>query len=295
MRTSTANSAASNLFGDEKAFELLAQVGFEAIDYRIVSGTKKSIREDYAKHCEKLKKIAEDNNIAVGQFHAPAPSYVNGDKAETERMFVAIVQSIEAAGILGAPYVVVHPPIMDEYKYNDFKAENKELSMEFYSKILPYAKEAKVKIAIENMWNYDDMRKRICPTTCSYAEEIIDYIDELNDDTFCACLDIGHSVLTYAKPEDEIRLLGDKLKVLHIHDVDGIEDLHTVPYLGVVNWDECCKSLAEIGFSGDINLESVYFLRAFPEELSGSAHKLASDVCKNLRDKVLDFKRNINK
>ena len=287
MRVSVGNEPLSKMFGDEKAFELLGQIGFEAIDVRIHTGWMGDMREDYVSQCGKLKQIAKANNIVAGQLHAPDPSYVNGDSEKTQKMFEAIVRSIDAARILEAPYVVVHPPIPVEYKYNDYKAETKEISMDFYGRLLPYAKESGVKIAIENMWNYDKMRKRICPTVCSTAEEMADYVDTLGQEWFCACLDLGHSLLTYERPEDAIRLLGERLKVVHIHDVDGIDDLHTIPYLGACNWDACCQAFADIGYTGDINFETAGFLKRFPQELTVAAHQFALVVAKHLRDKIL--------
>ena len=33
--------------------------------------------------------------------------------------------------------------------------------------------------------------------------------------------------------------LGNKrLLCLHVHDVDGIDDLHTLPYFGITDWDK---------------------------------------------------------
>ena len=288
MRISVANSTLSGHFGDEEAIRILAQIGYEAIDFRITERESADIRSDYVSHCTGLKRIADDCGIAIGQFHAVAPSYVNDNPEKTKMMFGAVTHCIEAAGIMGAPYVVVHPPIPRDYRYHDHRLECKEISMEFFNKLIPYAKAAGVKIAIENMWNYDYVRGRICPTVCSEAAELADYIDTLGTDVFGACLDLGHSLLTYEHPHEAIRFLGDRLLTVHIQDVDGVNDLHTVPYLGICDWKECAKAFKDIGFKGDLNMEIGGFLGAFPDELTVEAHKFAFLVIKHFRDSLIN-------
>ena len=67
------------------------------------------------------------------------------------------------------------------------------------------------------------------------------------------------------EPEDAIRYLGAKrLQSLHVHDVDYITDLHTLPYQGKVNWAEITKALKEIGYEGDFTYEADNFLGRIP-------------------------------
>ena len=76
-----------------------------------------------------------------------------------------------------------------------------------------------------------------------------------------------------------IKTLGkDRLFGLHIHDVDAINDSHTLPYTLKVDFAEMIDALAEIGYEGDITFEAENFFRPFPDALVPSAAKLMADI-----------------
>ena len=55
-----------------------------------------------------------------------------------------------------------------------------------------------------------------------------------------------------------MRLLGDRLKVLHVHDNDGKNDQHRAPFTGTIDWEDFTSALAETGFRGVMSLESMF-------------------------------------
>jgi len=59
----------------------------------------------------------------------------------------------------------------------------------------------------------------------------------------------------------------DRLACLHVHDVDGIDDSHTLPYFGIVRWQQVMEALAEIDYKGDLTFEACGFFRDKPVEL----------------------------
>jgi len=120
------------------------------------------------------------------------------------------------------------------------------------------------------------------PATCSDPEEFSRYIDALNSDYFVACLDIGHSAMQNTggnSPDEMIRGLGSKrLKALHIHDNNLINDLHTMPFAGKINWDNVMRALKDIQYDGDFTFEADTFLEQFPNELAEHASRLMLEV-----------------
>ena len=105
-------------------------------------------------------------------------------------------------------------------------------------------------------------------SVCSRPGEMIKYIDTLKSDSIVACLDIGHAMLVRERPEDFIRALGNgRLSCLHVHDVDGIDDLHTLPYFGIARWDKIMRALSEIDYKGNLTFEADGFLDGKPDEL----------------------------
>ncbi len=75
--------------------------------------------------------------------------------------------------------------------------------------------------------------------------------------------------------EDFITTLGKRLKVLHIHDNDGIGDLHQIPYTFTRNrenasstdWDGFVRGLRKIQFDKVLSFETAPVLSAFPKAM----------------------------
>ena len=122
----------------------------------------------------------------------------------------------------------------------------------------------------------------------------IKYIDTLDSDCFTACLDVGHAKLCCEDPAAFVKALGKKrLGALHVHDVDGIRDLHTLPYFGMGNWDKFTKALAEIDYEGDFTYESGNFDFGKPKELYTCYEKLAVETGRFLINKINGYKKEV--
>ena len=77
-------------------------------------------------------------------------------------------------------------------------------------------------------------------------------------ENFKICLDTGHvSVFEELNLADETRKLGKEIKALHVHDNKFGEDLHLMPYFGIINWEEFYKALKDIEFDGCFSLETM--------------------------------------
>ncbi|MBQ7638513.1 MAG: sugar phosphate isomerase/epimerase, partial [Clostridia bacterium] len=207
---------------------------------------------------------------------APFPSYRVGDEEYNKKIFPMLTRSIEAAGIVGAKNIVVHPVFFPENK--------KERNLELYNSLLPYAKQAGVRIAVENMWGRDHRSDVIVPNVCSVASELADYVDSLDPDWFTVCLDIGHIGLVHEQEAPFIRELGGKrLTCVHVHDNDYVHDLHITPFWGKLPWGEIAKAFADIDYRGDITLEADdALLRNMPLELYPACLKFMEQAGRHL-------------
>lgn len=271
--------------------KMLSKAGFDAVDFSFSknnSFTSSDLSEEtHKKTFLEFRKIAEDNGLIYNQAHAPYPSSVNDEK-RTEEIFNEIVISIKNASYLGAKNIVVHP--MQHLKYDNEGVPEKlfEMNMEFYKKLIPYAEEYGINIAVENMWQ--NIGKKITHSTCSKPDEFIKYIDTLNSDHIVACLDIGHAELVTENVENFILKLGKKrLKALHVHDVDGLNDSHTIPFYGIVRWDKVTKALKQIGYDGDFTYEASYALKEpRPVELYQSTLNHLADTGRYLIKKITE-------
>ena len=262
MILSSQTDLTAKAFGIEKAVALIAEAGFDAIDLSMFEGESTAwIHEPgYEKQVEELLKIAAGYGVYFNQAHAPFPSYRVDDDEYNKKIRPMLIRSIEVAGLAGVKNIVVHPVFFPENK--------KERNMQLYNELLPYAKKAGVKIALENMWGRDPRMKTIIPNVCSTASELAEYVDSLDPDWFTVCLDIGHIGLIREYEAPFIRALGpERLTCVHIHDNNYLDDQHTSPFMGKLPWDDITKAFADIGYKGDLTLEADNFLKRLPKRM----------------------------
>jgi len=296
MNICTQTHRFADVFGDEKAIELLAKAGFESLDfsmfYPIDSGLFAESDAEIIRHFTAIRKKAESCGVYFYQTHTPFPCYVP-DAEKNKVIWEAERKALLATGVLGAKYAIVHPAILRENRYGSLAAENKEVNVDMYSRLIPYLDEYNVSIAIENMFNYDPVAKKICPTVCSSSTEMADYVDTMNalcpkTPRFVNCLDVGHTNLSGEKPlGDMVRTLGCRLKSLHIHDNYGITDDHTAPGFGNVNGEGFCLALKDIHYDGDFVYEADNFYKHFNYDpaVMPAAAALLYRIGRNMCDK----------
>lgn len=285
MKTSTEIGSASKFIGEERAVEYIARAGFDAWDFSMFCmakydwATQKLMDNSHPMASSKrlgfarrLKQIGLDNGIVCNQSHAPFPSYC---KEIRDLLKAAIECTAEAGGKI----CIIHP---DNFKKPEENAE-------MYFELLPFAKDCGVKIATENMWNWDDKNQCACFAACATPESFKAHLDAVADDDFVACLDIGHAELSSLKTsaEEMIFTLGDKLQALHVHDVDKIHDSHQIPFSLNVDFDKVITALKKINYSGYLTLESDRYIGSHPnheteaevferiKEMSAAARRLA--------------------
>ncbi len=296
MLLSTTTCVLDTKFGYEKAIEIIAKAGFDAVDLSLCAMRNEDNifnGEDYREQALKLLEVAKKNNIGFNQTHTYFPtSFVDPEK--TEAAFKKVVRGLEISGIIGAKVAVVHPNQHLTYNYGDNRDKLKQMNLEFYKSLLPYCEKYNVIMATENMWQQNQLTKAIIESTCANGKEFCEYVDMIESPYITACLDLGHCGLTGQSAEDMIRTLGhDRLGALHVHDNNGREDNHVVPYspfLSTVNWDEVCKALAEIDYKGDFTFEAEKFFKNTTLETVDAAEKYLHDIGRMLIEKIEQYK-----
>ena len=293
MLISTELHPISGRYGDEAAIRMVKEAGFDAFDLSLfrmnADASYGPNREYYRDYMDSLKRAAGRAGIVCDQAHAPFASSC-GDPQKDENTYRMIERAIECAAILGAKTIVVHPK--QHLKYADHAARLRELNLEFYARLARAGEKYGIRIAVENMWQCRDERRPdgriwICDSTCSSAEEFCDYVDMTGSPWITACLDIGHAPLTGREAAGMIEALGhDRLQALHVHDNDLIEDSHTLPFMGQIDFEPVCRALAKIRYAGDMTLEADGFLRRVPEALYPQALSYMADTARYLAERV---------
>lgn len=265
-------------FGDKETFRMIRAAGFDGIDYSFFAcaDCDEILGSGRVKHAEKIKKLLDENKLSCNQVHAPFSFAFSNKFDPTDAEFTKLIHAMEAAAIMGAEYIVIHaittPPHIDNFEYN----------LKFYKSLEPYAKEFSIKIAIENLFVYNEK-------TNSYHGKLHTpavlkrMIKALDSNRFVVCLDIGHAGITGIEPEDMIKALGsDVLKVLHVHDNDYKSDQHLPPYHGKYNWENIMHALKEIRFDGDFSLELISYMSEFEDDLIQNNLNYAANIGKHL-------------
>lgn len=271
----------AKIVGEKKAVEYVAKAGFDAWDLSMLNIYRYDEKSDsalasespfvqpgYLKFVRELKKIGEDSGIYCNQSHAPFPVRLKG-------MDYFLKRTIECTAEAGGKICVIHP--------NNNKSAEENAQM--YFELLPFAKNYGVKIATENMWNWDNEKDIAAPAACSDEVDFKAHLDAVNDDFFVACLDIGHAEMMGlgTTAEKMIYALGDKLQALHIHDNDKKHDNHQIPLSMDIDFKKVVYALKKVGYRGDFTLETDgYFENCAAQdvlnrliELKNSARKLA--------------------
>ena len=291
MILSSQNNVLAKVFGQEKSIDILSEAGYDAIDLSLFSMTDDNnefCREGYRTRAIDLGNYAKSRNVFFNQSHTPFMFNWKNPKEVEERLIPRTIQALEVSALAGCKIAVVHPVHHEEYLGHE--EERFEQNMKFYRELLPYAKEYDIKIALENMFQREKKRKVLGADTCSNPNEFVRYIDELDDEHFVACLDLGHCGVVGEEAYNAIRILGhDRLKALHVHDNDYTNDMHMLPGIGKMDWEEIMKALAEIRYDGEFTYEADRFFISMPHAMMPKAVRLMVDMGRYLIGRFDDY------
>ena len=292
MLISAQNECMRNRYGDRKAFEMMKEAGFTGVDFTT------DLMDDFdevvmapgaVSKAESIRKIAADVGIPIVGAHAPFEFRSNMAMNESEPKFRRLVRAIEFAGALGAPLIVVHAlRLQPEDWLEDLREDQKrtkDLNLRWYGILQPYAKNAGIKLAVENLCGLSsgpEPTVRLLGDARSYTE----ILDELDPRYFTGCFDVGHANLTTGDPASFIREAGKHIHFLHLHDNDGRRDSHLMPAFRAleaptrsksytVPWKEVAEALRDIHYDGPFNFEITTWFRTFSDELLPEALALS--------------------
>lgn len=280
MKISTEIHSAAKRIGEEKTVELVAKAGFDAFDLSMFEMARFDwdkrclkpnmhpfAKDNYLAFARKLRQIGLDNGIVCNQSHAPFPTYVPEICSYMKR-------AIECTAEAGGNICIIHP----------MNSKSPERNAEMYFELLPFAKEHGVKIATENMWNWNNEKDEAAFAACATPESFNAHLDAVNDDFFVACLDIGHAEMKGlgTSAEEMILKLGNRLQALHIHDNDRWHDNHQIPFSMDIDFVKIVKALRKIGYNGYFTLEADRYLDDLAEDCIAQGIKNMADSAKRL-------------
>ena len=286
-----------------EGFRLLRDAGFSCADFSLNSyltntslyqlekndffdRTDTELEYYFASH----KAGAATAGVTIHQMHMPYPAYVpnGGNDLNNYLQNTVARKSMNICAFFGCPYIVVHG-----FKLaRNLGSEEAEWARteNFLDSLAPLAKERHITICIENLYNSSG--GHLVEGPCCDAKKAAERIDRFNarhhGDLLGFCFDTGHANLTGIDFESFLTTLGDRLKVLHIHDNDGVCDLHQIPYTftktrentSSTDWTGFLNGLKRIHFDRVLSFETAPVLSAFPEEMKMQALGFIADIGK---------------
>src|SRR6266851_4369186 len=170
--------------------------------------------------------------------------------------------TVELAHDIGAAILVVHPGDLRDAR---FAADFTHLAEEALGRLARHAEQLGVTLAVENCGPYHAGIDR-------RAEDLAALIAHVGSPRLKACLDTGHGAVN-GNLADLVRLLGDAIAHLHVHDNHGQRDEHLPVGRGTIDFSVLLPILAR--FDGMAIAEVVWDARhegETPEELLHAAH-----------------------
>ena len=286
-----------NVIYDEnpgQGFQRLREAGFTCCDFSLNAYLKNyeiyhsELNRFFDRSTEELldffaphKKAAEEHGICINQMHMPYPIYVpNGPESLNEYLWNRVApKSMEICHFLECPYIVIHG-----FKLARVLGSEElewEKTAQFIDSVAPMAKRYNITICMENL--YESVSDHIVEgpgcDACKAAERIDYFNEKYQAEVLGFCFDTGHANLVGLDFARFITTLGKRLKVLHIHDNDGIADLHQIPYTftktrennSSTDWNGFLEGLREACFDKVLSFETAPVLSAFPEDMKEDA------------------------
>ena len=281
MKISSEIFAIAEIVGEQQALVSMGKAGFDAWDFSMfdmcqfdwnrqcaIPTSHPLAGKDYLAFARELKKIGLDNGMVCNQSHAPFPTHCPEIRGFYQR-------AIECTAEAGGQICVIHP---DNYSPAEKNAE-------MYQELLPFAKGCGVKIATENMFNWDSEKDESVFAACASAESFLEHLNAVNDPNLVACLDIGHAEMRGAGggAVRMIHALGKHVQALHLHDNDRWHDSHQIPFTVGIDFAPIVQALKDIGYQGYFTLEASNCMQGYTNhqvdarvaEMAAAARRLA--------------------
>ena len=259
MKIGNKTSAFFKTGDSQRGFMKMKEFGFECADYQELLNPKGDIYSMSENEFETFLKCEKNNadaaKIYISQVHGP---WIVDDTTEEARKVGRhyYERSIRGTALLDCKYVVFHPFMPFGRADVENEIENWEMNIEFFQSLAPLAKATGVTICIENM--------PFRSLSIAGWRKIGELVDELNDDCFGICIDTGHCNILGDSAAEALDTLGNRVKVLHVHDNMGRFDQHLIPFTGRTDWVSFAKALGRTKLVLSLEPGDIY---EFPAEL----------------------------
>jgi len=256
----------------KSAMEQASKMGFEGIELGIASQGVLTHNTSQAE-CEEIVRQAEKHGLEISGV-ASGESWTTSPTANDEDVRLKIIdftqKALQITHWLGSDAYLFVPGAVEVFFLPDAEVIPYDVcyqrASEAISQLVPVAEKLGVAIAVENVWN----KFLLSPL------EMREFIDNFNTSQVGVYFDVGNVLLT-GYPDQWIRILGSRIKRVHIKDfkrsvgnADGFVDLLE----GDVDFEAVKQALSEINYDGYVTAEMIPFTPGRPEKTAAAMKKI---------------------
>lgn len=261
-----------------------AEAGFQSLNlslFTIHRGNNPFYEDNWRQAADTLRNEAEKCGVVFFQSHIPYRSLsVKYDVELAKRpgglqFFSDIsLRSVEISHMMGCKVGVIHPMDDPNAGFGDREAQVQH-NLRIFDREIEAAHKYNLGLAFENLYDLPKRRR-----FGVQAAELKMFIDRCNSPLIGACWDLGHANMGTSDQVESLLLLGDKITALHVHDNNGKDDLHMMPFTGTIAWERVMHALHEGGCKADLMLELDE--SRMPKELQLEELRMNRRVCEHL-------------
>jgi hexulose-6-phosphate isomerase len=235
-------------------FAIARTAGFEGIEMRTVAN-----QDEAAAISDAAQKAGLAIHSVMNSDHWNFP-LSSADPAVVAKSVSGMETSLRNAKLWGADSVLLVPAVVDAAtSYKEAWTRSQRVIRE---QLLPMARDLKVVIGIEEVWN----KFLLSPL------EMARYVDEFESPWVRAYFDVGNIVF-YGFPQDWIRTLGSRIVKVHLKDFALERGKGQFFWRNIgegdIAWPEVRRALADIKYSGYVTTEVAGGDEAYLKDLAG--------------------------
>ena len=230
--------------------------GFQVLDMNLCALSRRQTtlhQDDWKQQVDDIRNEAEKLGIEFVQSHPPYRGRLDQEMMKTPEGAAffedMMLRAIEITAMLGGKWAVMHPVTDLTIESGDIQAQVR-YNQRVFEKEFNLAQKLGIGLAFENMCD-GEQRRRFGVT----ANELITLMDAYDSPHAGICWDVGHAHRMMTDQTSSIRMLGDRIKALHIDDNRGKDDLHILPFMGNIPWADVMHALYEGGCKADLIFE----------------------------------------
>lgn len=262
------------------------EAGFRILDCNLCALSRHQTNldgDDWKERVDEIRNEAEKLGVEFVQSHPPYRGRLDDLETEEgrEHFRKMLLRAIEISAMLGVRWAVMHPVTAPNISSFDIE-ENVRENLHVFDKELELAHKLNVGLAFENMCD-GPQRRRFGVT----PGELIALMDACDSPLVGICWDVGHANRQSEDQVPSIMKLGNRIKALHIDDNRGQQDLHIMPFLGNIKWEEVMHALYASGCNADLIYEIGICGASMPDELKD----LSARYCYQVGEYLLSLYR----